>query len=116
MKTTRKLFIGLGALAVLSPLGLIAPAYFKAGSAWGEWSLHEIRGLVGYVPDGLQQLSSVWRALIPDYAFNGWENKGAGHLSFAYILSAFIGIALCIGIALLLGKLLSGKASGPREK
>jgi len=46
---------------------------------------------------------------MPDYAFKGWGGKGLGHLSFAYVISALIGIALCIGGAWLLGKFLSGK-------
>lgn len=37
MTLTGKLWIGIGALIVLSPLGLILPDQFKAGSAWGEW-------------------------------------------------------------------------------
>jgi hypothetical protein len=57
----------------------------------------------------LEKLSSVWNAIMPDYAFKGWGGKGLGHLSFAYVISALIGIALCIGGAWLLGKFLSGK-------
>ena len=38
MKTTTKLWIGLGVLAIASPLGLYLPDTFKAGEAWGEWN------------------------------------------------------------------------------
>jgi cobalt/nickel transport protein len=109
MKTTTKLWIGLGILAVVSPIGLYLPDKLKAGSAWGEWGADKMKGLVGYVPAGLQKLSSLWKAVIPDYAFKGWEDKGPGHLSFAYIISALAGIALCVGAGIILGKLFSRK-------
>ncbi|MFH1230114.1 MAG: PDGLE domain-containing protein [Planctomycetota bacterium] len=109
MKISTKLWIGLGILAVLCPLGLILPEHFKAGAAWGEWGIDEIKELVGYVPKGLEKLSSLWNAPIPDYAFKGWEEKGLTHLSFAYIISAVVGIIIVVAVALLIGKLLSKK-------
>jgi len=109
MKTTTKLWIGLGALAVLSPIGLYLPEKFKAGSAWGEWSSREMHGLVGYVPKGLEKFSGLWKAPLHDYAFKGWENLGLKHLSLAYIVSAIVGIGLCVGLAFVLGKILSKK-------
>lgn len=111
MKTITKLWIGVGVLAAVSPLGLFLPEKFKAGSAWGEWGADEINGLIGYIPRGMEKLSSAWNALMPDYAFKGWGEKGIGHLSFAYIISAVIGIALCVGVAWLLGKILAKKGS-----
>jgi hypothetical protein len=110
MKTVNKLWTGLTILIILSPLGLILPEHFKAGAAWGEWGADEMQKLVGYIPQGLEKLSSLWSAPIPDYAFKGWEEKGLPHLSFAYIISAVLGIAIVVGIVLLLGKILSGKS------
>jgi hypothetical protein len=104
-----KLWIGLGILAILSPLGLFLPDAFRAGSAWGEWSPDEVKDIIGYIPIGLENLSNVWHSVLPDYAFKGWEEKGLGQLSLAYIISAVIGIALCVGAAWLLGKLLARK-------
>jgi len=104
-----KLWIGLGALAAVSPIGLFLPEKFKAGSAWGEWGADEMRGLVGYIPGGLHKLSSLWKAVMPDYAFKGWLGKGFGHQSFAYIVSALVGIALCVGGVWLLGAILTKK-------
>lgn len=109
MKMVAKLWIGLGVLIALSPLGLLLPEHFKAGSAWGEWGADEIRELVGYIPKGLEKLSRLWSAPIPDYAFKGWEAGPAISLCFAYILSAVIGVLVCIGIVLILGKFLSKK-------
>lgn len=109
MKTINKLWLGLGVLIVLSPLGLLLPEHFKAGSAWGEWGVEEIRKLAGYIPKGLEKLSGIWRAPMPDYAFKGWEEKGLPSLSFAYIISAILGIAVVVAIAIFIGYVLSKK-------
>jgi len=109
MKLIAKLWIGMGILIILSPLGLLLPDHFKAGDAWGEWGVDGIKELVGYIPRGLERLSSLWSAPLPDYAFKGWEEKGLGGLSFAYIVSAIVGIGLSALIVLLLGKMLSKK-------
>jgi len=109
MKITTKLWIGLGVLIVLSPLGLLLPALFKAGGAWGEWESEEIKKLVGYVPKGLEKLAPLWNAPLPDYAFKGWEEKGLSHLGLAYIISAIVGMGITVGAALLIGKLLAKK-------
>ena len=109
MKIITKLWIGLGVLVILSPLGLLLPEHFKAGSAWGEWGTGEIQKLVGYIPQGLIKISTLWSAPLPDYAFKGWEARPIISLCFAYILSAVIGVFLCIGIVLILSKFLSKK-------
>lgn len=109
MKIISKLWIFLGGLIVLSPLGLLLPEHFKAGSAWGEWGADEMRELIGYIPKGLEKFSSLWSAPIPDYAFKGWEQKSLASLSLAYIFSAAIGIIICVGVVLILGKFLSKK-------
>ena len=109
MKITTKFWMGLGVLVILSPLGLLLPKHFKAGSAWGEWGVGGIRELVGYIPKGLEKLSNLWSAPIPDYAFKGWEARSSISLCFAYILSAVIGVLVCIGIVLILSKFLSKK-------
>ena len=109
MKTTTKFWIGLAILIILSPIGLILPDHFKAGSAWGEWGADEMQKLVGYVPEGLQKLSELWKAPMPDYAFKGWEEKGLPYLSFAYIISAIVGIGIIAIVVLAIGKLLAKK-------
>jgi hypothetical protein len=111
MKTITRFWIGLGVLIVLSPLGLILPEHFKAGSAWGEWGVDEMQKLVGYIPRGLEQLASLWNAPMPDYAFKGWEGKGLQHLSLAYIVSAVAGIAITVIAVLLIGKVLAKKGN-----
>lgn len=109
MKTTVKLWVWLGVFIILSPLGLILPEKFKAGSAWGEWGVEEIKDLAGYVPKGLEKLSSLWNAPIPDYAFKGWGQKGLPQLSFAYIISAVIGITVTVLLIFIISRLLVKK-------
>ena len=109
MKTVTKLWIALGALAVLSPVGLILPERFKSGSAWGEWGADDMERRVGYVPQGLKRLSEAWNAPMPDYALKGWQEKGLAHLSLAYILSAVAGVILIVGVVWVLGKILVKK-------
>ncbi|KPK97953.1 MAG: cobalamin biosynthesis protein [Omnitrophica WOR_2 bacterium SM23_72] len=109
MKTTTKLWIGIGILILLSPLGLFLPERFKAQDAWGEWGAEAIQELAGYIPQGLEKLSSLWNAPMPDYAFRGWEEKGLPSLSFAYIISAILGIAVVMIVTGFIGKALSRK-------
>ncbi|PJC75568.1 MAG: cobalamin biosynthesis protein [Syntrophobacterales bacterium CG_4_8_14_3_um_filter_49_14] len=109
MKITTKLWVGIAVLILLSPIGLIIPEHFKAGSAWGEWGADEMQKLVGYIPQGLEKLSSLWNAPMPDYAFKGWEEKGLPYLSAAYIISAILGIGLTVLIVFLVGKILAKK-------
>jgi len=109
MKVTTKFWIGLAILIILSPLGLILPDHFKAGSAWGEWGADEMQKLVGYIPQGLERLASLWSAPIPDYAFKGWEEMGLARLSLAYIISALIGIVITVIVVMVIGKVLAKK-------
>lgn len=109
MKTTTTCWIGLGVLVLLLPLGLILPACFKAGVAWGEWGPDEIGKIAGYVPKGLARLGEFWKAPMPDYAPPGWQDKGLTRLSLAYILSGVAGAALIAGAVWLLGRLLARK-------
>ena len=106
MKLMTKLWIGVGVLIILSPLGLIIPAHFKAADAWGEWDAGEMQKLVGYVPQGLEKLSNLWKAPMPDYSLKGWEDKGISHLSCAYIISAILGIAIIVLAIFAIGKFL----------
>jgi hypothetical protein len=100
----RKLWIGIGMLALLVPAGIIIPDLAGSGPAWGEWANDEISALVGYVPRGMEKMSDLWKGLIPDYSFGGDSRAGAW---FGYIASAFIGILLVVAATLGLGRLLT---------
>jgi cobalt/nickel transport system permease protein len=110
-----KLLIGIGVLAVLSPLGIIIPKLFKAGSAWGEWAPEQVKTTLGFIPQGLNKLSSLFHAPLADYAMYGMK-QSTTTLSIAYILSAGIGIILCVGVILILGNFLLQKKNRMMRK
>jgi cobalt/nickel transport system permease protein len=86
--------VGLGALVVLSPLGLLAP-----GGAFGEAAPGDLDlGRYGLraVPTGLERYNSFWsHTLLGGYGFNSGDHPVLG-----YLLSAVIGIAV-IGLVIL---------------
>ena len=100
-QSLRPLWITLGILMVLTPLGLLA-----AGTAWGEWaasefadpaareaiaaaSLHHAAPVAP--PTGLERLGRVWSAPIPDYAPTFLKSPALG-----YLLSAMLGVGLVL--------------------
>ncbi len=97
-KTTKNMAIGLVALMILAPLGLLA-----VGETFGEWSNEEVEEKLGYIPSGLEELSSLWSAPMPDYALPG-TGESMTAASAAYILSAVIGVVLCAGLLYIIGK------------
>ena len=109
MKTITKLWLFIAVLIIISPLGLIIPAYFKAGGAWGEWAPEEIKGLIGYIPRGLERLSAAWNAPLPDYAVSRLANGSLRGLSIGYIISAIAGILVTAGLVYFIGKLFARK-------
>jgi hypothetical protein len=108
MTTTKKLWIGIGILALLSPLGLIIPALFGAGGAWGEWGTDAIEKMVGFVPEGMKRLASSGKTPMPGYTVPG-QGDGLVSGSLGYMFSAIIGIALAAAIMYLIAKLLVRK-------
>lgn len=103
MKGMRRLWLIVIALVVLSPLGMLAP-----GTAFGEWRPQDLQDMLGFVPQGLQELSGFNTfAPLPDYSIPGWEEMGFALQSVAYVLSAVVGIALVAGVSWLIGRALS---------
>ena len=113
----RPLWIGLGVLMVLTPLGILA-----AGSAWGEWmasdyadpaaraqmaaaSLHAPPP--GAVPLGLARLSTVWTAPFARYAPPYVANP-----AFGYLLSAMFGVGIVIVVSFGVGRIAARRAAG----
>jgi hypothetical protein len=97
-KIIRNFAIGLIALMILAPLGLLA-----VGETFGEWGNEGLKEKLGYVPHGLEQLSSLWSAPLPDYAFPGGE-ASESMAAVAYIVSAVIGVVVCGGLLYVVGK------------
>jgi cobalt/nickel transport system permease protein len=106
----RPLWLGLAALMIASPLGLLA-----AGTAWGEWSPDdftqaEAREQIATAshgiappenaPVGMARLGSIWSAPIPDYAPPFLRNEMLG-----YALSAIFGSGLIILVCLIGGRI-----------
>jgi cobalt/nickel transport system permease protein len=89
--------------AVLAPLGLIAP-----GFAYGEGSAQDVQAAFGYVPPGLQQLSSIFTAPLAGYnlPFLGGANPALWQQAVGYEIAGILGIVLLGGVMLVLGRLL----------
>jgi cobalt/nickel transport system permease protein len=87
MRVTRGLWVTLGALVVLTPLGILA-----AGKAWGEWKPQDF----SRPPAGLERLSSLWHAPLDGYAPNFVRDPARG-----YLISAVLGVALILLLAML---------------
>ncbi|HEY4932295.1 MAG TPA: cobalt transporter CbiM [Terriglobales bacterium] len=101
----RKLWITVALLLLLTPLGVLA-----AGRAWGEWSAAEFSSAEGRsritassqrqpappnAPTGLQRLSTLWTAPIPDYAPRFVKSPSLG-----YLLSGMFGVGLVASLSL----------------
>lgn len=119
--TSRKLWLGLALAIVLTPLGIIA-----VGSAWGEWSAEDFsdaakrqqiaaasksRNPPQQAPSGLERLSSLWKAPLPDYAPPFIKSP-----SFGYFVSATIGVALIIVLVVLADWIAAFPRAGKRRK
>jgi cobalt/nickel transport system permease protein len=104
----RPLWIGLTILMLITPLGLLATA-----SAWAEWGPDDLKDPAARqqiaaassnvapparVPAGLEKLSSLWNAPMPDYAPKFLKSEQLG-----YICSAMFGTGLILAAWLLLG-------------
>ncbi len=84
-RSERRLWISVGALLLLTPLGTLA-----VGTAWGEWSPESF----AKPPAGLQRLASFWTAPFPSYAPAFIRNPMIG-----YLLSAMFGVGVLVLIA-----------------
>jgi hypothetical protein len=108
MANLKKMWIAIGILVILSPLGIILPKLFNAEGAWGEWGRDKIEKLTGFVPEGMKHLAARWKAPLSDYGLPG-QSKALGSQSIGYIVSAIIGVAFVVGLMYLLMKLLVRK-------
>lgn len=104
-KQQKKLWIGLLVLAFLTPMGIIIPEKFNAGSAWGEWGTDTLKRLIGYVPEGLRRWAGLWKAPIPDYNMGGEGASTAVHI-ISYIASGLIGIVAAGIVIYIIGRIL----------
>lgn len=115
MKDYRNFWIALIVMALLSPLGLVLPRIMKAGSAWGEWGVDEVKRMVGYAPAGMQKTADLWKAPIRNYTLPGQQGASLSRVSLSYILSGLIGIALCAGGGYLFARRVTGRQGKGRR-
>lgn len=105
----KKIWWALGALIILSPIGLLA-----SGTAWGEWSPEEIKKMIGYIPEGMARASGSRFNFLPDYSLSGWQNT-LFQSATGYIISAIVGLALIFLAVYLFSKFQAkGEKSGGR--
>lgn len=109
MKQYKKYIIFIGILVILSPLGLILPDYFKAGDAWGEWSVESVKEQTGHEPEGMKKDAEVYNAPVPDYNL-GKEDDSLSKLSASYIISGLIGTGIIFLLTFGASKLLFRKS------
>jgi ABC-type Co2+ transport system permease subunit len=93
------------AIAVVAPLGLIAP-----GFAYGEGSTDDVNAAFGYVPSGLQDLSTVFSAPLSGYnvplPFFSDASGPLWHAAIGYEISGILGILAVGGVVYAIARLL----------
>jgi cobalt/nickel transport system permease protein len=102
------------AIAVIAPLGLIAP-----GFAFGEGAPGDVKAAFGYVPAGLQQLSRFFSAPFAGYnvpiPFFNDANAPLWHAAIGYEISGIVGVLLIGLIALGIAWLIHRYVTQPQE-
>ena len=92
------------ALAVISPLGLIAP-----GFAYGEGSAADVQSAFGYVPQGLRDLSGLFSAPLSGYNLPflaSDANAPLWHAAVGYEVAGVLGMLAVGGVMYALARLL----------
>lgn len=84
-------------MVILTPVGIFLPYWAGAGDAWGEWSPESVKEMLGYTPNGMEKNAFLWNSPLPDYSL-GNESNSLLIQSLEYILSAFAGFGIIIGI------------------
>jgi hypothetical protein len=92
-----KLSLGLLALALLTPLGIVLPRVFHAEE--------HLRKVLGYVPERLSRGAHIWHAPVAGYSFSKDGACLASQLFF-YIMAGLAGIALIALAVVLLVRIL----------
>jgi len=112
----RPLWIGLGLLMILTPLGILA-----AGSAWGEWVASDYADPAARAqiaassfrtpppsaaPQGLARLSTLWTAPFARYA-----PPYVSSAAFGYILSAMFGVGIVILVSFGIARIVARRSA-----
>jgi cobalt/nickel transport system permease protein len=107
--SSRKLWLAVALLMLLTPLGILA-----AGKAWSEWSPAEFAAAgsqaqvaaaatmpAATIPAGMQRLANLWTAPFPAYAPTLVRSA-----AFGYLLSAMFGVGFLLALSLLVQRYL----------
>jgi cobalt/nickel transport system permease protein len=119
--TLRPLWLSLGLLLILTPLGILA-----TGSAWGEWMASDFadpalrqqiaassfaQPAPSQAPAGLERLSSVWTAPFGRYAPPYVRTAAVG-----YLLSAMFGTGLILLACAMIGRFVRASQPDPPKQ
>lgn len=104
-KLQKKILVILLLLCLLTPIGILLPAFLDTGDAWGEWSALTVKELVGYVPKGLAKYSDVWKAPMPEYSVKK-EDTSIVRRSGYYLVSGIFGATVTYIVMLLISGLI----------
>ena len=107
-KCVRRIGTAFVAIAIIAPLGLIAP-----GFAFGEGNSNAVKQAFGYIPQGLQQLSGIFSAPFSGYnvplPFFASDNTPLWHQAIGYEISGIVGVLLIglisLGLATLIRRM-----------
>jgi hypothetical protein len=106
-RAVKRVGAGFVALAVVAPIGLIAP-----GFAYGEGHAQDVKLAFGYVPTGLQDLSGIFAAPLSGYnlplPFFSEANAPLWHAGIGYEVAGILGILAVGGVTYLVARLLRG--------
>ncbi|MCX6233383.1 MAG: cobalamin biosynthesis protein [Bacteroidetes bacterium] len=101
----KKILVFLIVLVLITPAGIFLPMFFDAGDAWGEWSAQTVKGIIGYVPEGLAKYTDTWKAPVSDYTLDG-NDPSLSRQSVYYIISGIAGAAIALAVTWLLSKII----------
>ena len=120
-RTSRKLWVALALVLILTPLGILA-----VGSAWGEWSAGDFSDSAtrvqitaasgnhappSHVPAGLRWLSSFWKAPLDHYTPPFIQSP-----HFGYFVAALVGVCLILILTVVFGRVVSLRSRGHRSR
>ena len=106
-KLHKRILVFLLVLCLATPAGILIPAVFDAGDAWGEWSAITVKDMLGYVPRGLEKYTHTWKAPLPDYSLNAHDASEV-HQSGYYIVCGIFGAAITYSVLLIITQMVSG--------
>jgi cobalt/nickel transport system permease protein len=103
-RPVKRLGTAFAALAVITPLGLIAP-----GFAYGEGKTGDVQAAFGYVPQGLRDLSGVFSAPLSGYNlpfFSSASSATLWHAGIGYEIAGILGMLVVGGAVYALARAL----------